>query len=60
MKIMRRVDDTAASITPTMFGIDKQVNRGHMLMPAAFLVFSPAGFFPIAKYRCPEAALTER
>ena len=31
MKIMRRVDDTAASITPTMFGIDKQVKRGHML-----------------------------
>ena len=31
MKMIRRVDDTAASTTPTMLGMDKQVNSGHML-----------------------------
>jgi hypothetical protein len=28
--MMRRVGEMAASITPTMLGIDKQVKRGHM------------------------------
>lgn len=28
--MIRRVGDRAASTTPTMFGIDKQENNGHM------------------------------
>jgi hypothetical protein len=28
--MIRRVGETAASTTPTMLGIDKQVKRGHM------------------------------
>jgi hypothetical protein len=28
--MIRRVGDTAASITPTMLGMERQVKRGHM------------------------------